>query len=110
MARSEQVQSAVIAATADGDNTVVAATSGKKIRVLGYGLSTTTAGTVQWKSGASTAKSGAMEFVDAGGIAPGTFDPAGGGFWFETAAGEALVLSTSAGLDANGHLTYLLTS
>jgi hypothetical protein len=111
MAKSEQVQSVAVSATADGDNTIVAAAgAGKKIRVLGYGLSINAAGTIQWKSGASTAKSGAMEFVDGGGIAPGTFDPGGGGFWFETAANEALVLSTSTGVDALGHLTYLITS
>jgi hypothetical protein len=110
MAKSEQVLTAVIAATADGDNTVVAAVTGKKIRVLGYVLTVNAAGTVQWKSGASTAKSGAMEFPDGGGAAPGLCDPATGGFWFETAAGEALVLATAAGVDGLGHVTYLLTS
>ena len=34
----------------------------------GYVLNVNAAGTVQWKSGASTALSGAMEFVDGGGV------------------------------------------
>jgi hypothetical protein len=110
MAKSEQVLSAVIAATADGDNTIVAApAAGYKIRVLGYALNVNAAGTVQWKSGAATAKSGAMEFPDGGGIAPGFIDPSTGGFWFECAAAEALVLATSAGVDGLGHVSYLVT-
>jgi glyoxylate utilization-related uncharacterized protein len=109
MAKSEAVLSAVIAATADGDNTIVAApAAGYKIRVLGYILNVNAAGTVQWKSGAATAKSGAMEFVDGGGMVAPMCDPTAEVFWFETVAGEALNITTAAGVDALGHVTYQL--
>lgn len=109
MAKSEQVLSASISATADGDNTIVAApAAGYKIRVLGYILNVNAAGTVQWKSGAATAKSGAMEFVDGGGVAAPMCVPGEGSFWFECAAAEALVLSTAAGVDGLGHVSYLV--
>jgi hypothetical protein len=99
------IKTAVISATSDGDNTVVAAVSGKKIRVVGYVLNVNAAGTVQWKSGASTALSGAMELVDGGGVsAPMVTGP--GRFWFQTASGEALVLATAAGVDGLGHVAY----
>jgi hypothetical protein len=94
-----------ISATSDGDNEIVAAVSGKRIYVLGYVLNVNAAGTVQWKSGASTALSGAMELVDGGGISAPMVAPQGG-WWFRTAAGEALVLATAAGVDGLGHLAY----
>ena len=94
-----------LSATSDGDNTVVAAQSGKRIRVKGYVLNVNAAGTVQWKSGASTALSGAMELVDGGGVSAPLAGPKGG-FWFQTASGEALVIATAAGVDALGHVTY----
>lgn len=99
------VKTAAISATSDGDNTVIAAVTGKRIRVLGYVLNVNAAGTVQWKSGASTALSGAMEFVDGGGVASAPVSPFGR-FWFQTAAGEALVLATATGVDGLGHLIY----
>ena len=99
------VKTAAISATSDGDNTIVAAVSGKRIRVLGYVLNVNAAGTVQWKSGASTALSGAMELVDGGGVsAPMIGIP--GRFWFQTASGEALVLATATGVDGLGHVAY----
>lgn len=98
-------KTAVINATSDGDNTVVAAVSGKRIRVLGYVLNVNAAGTVQWKSGASTALSGAMEFVDGGGVAAAPVTPYGK-YWFKTGVGEALVLTTAVGVDGLGHLIY----
>jgi hypothetical protein len=50
-----------------------------------------------------------MEFVDGGGVAAPVIDPSSGGFWFECAAAEALVLSTAAGVDGHGHVSYLVT-
>lgn len=92
-------------ATSDGDNTVVAAQSGKKIRVKGYVLNVNAAGTVQWKSGASTALSGPMKLVDSGGVSAPICGPKDG-YWFQTASGEALVITTAVGVDALGHVTY----
>ena len=108
MARTQTVLSAVINATADGANTVVAAVSGKKIRVLGYVLNVNAPGTVQWKTGASANLSGAMEFPDGGGATAPMCDPTSETFWFETVAGEALTITNAVGVDALGHVTYQL--
>lgn len=112
MSKIETVLTAVISATADGDNTIVPAAAGYKLRVLGYVLNVNAAGTVQWKSGAATALSGAMELVDGGGVAAPLVQPVphagplSSPYWFETASGQALVLATAAGVDGLGHVTY----
>ena len=85
-----------------GDNTIVAAVAGKKIRVLQYALVVGAATTVIWKSG-STAISGDMSFDANSGISS-PFSPVG---LFETAAGEALVLNLSAANPVSGHLVYV---
>jgi hypothetical protein len=108
MAATQNVLSAVISATSDGANTVVAAVTGKKIRVLGYVLNVNAAGTVQWKTAASANLSGAMEFPDGGGATAPLCDAAAGVFWFETVAGEALTITCAAGVDALGHVVYQL--
>lgn len=84
-----------------GDNTIVAAVTGKKIRVLQYALVVSAATTVIWKSG-TTAITGDMSFAANGGISS-SFSPSG---LFETAAGEALVLYLSASNPVSGHLVY----
>lgn len=110
MAKTDTVRTAAISATADGDNEVVAApAAGKKIRVLGYVLNVNAAGTVQWKSGA-TVKSGAMEFVDGGGLVAPCVDPTGEVFWFDCGAAEALILTCAVGVDALGHLVYQIVN
>ena len=84
-----------------GDNTIVAAVTGKKIRVLQYALVVAAETTVIWKSG-TTAITGDMTFAANGGIST-PFSPIG---LFETAAGEALVLNLSASNPVSGHLVY----
>ena len=108
MAKTQNVLTAVINATADGANTVVSAQTGKKIRVLGYVLNVNAAGTVQWKTGASANLSGAMEFPDGGGATANLCDPLSEVFWFETVAGEALTITCAVGVDALGHVVYQL--
>ena len=85
-----------------GDNTIVAAVTGKKIRVLQYSLVCSDATTVQWKSSGGSTLSGDMSFAANGGISS-AFSPSG---LFETVAGEALVLNLSAGNPVSGHLVY----
>lgn len=108
MAKTQSVLTTALSATSDGANTVVAAVAGKKIRVLGYVLNVNAAGTVQWRTGASADRSGAMEFTDGGGLTAPVCDPTGEVFWFETVAGEALTITCAAGVDALGHVTYQL--
>ena len=86
-----------------GDNTIVSAVEGKKIRVLQYALVCSDAVTVQWKSSGGTALSGAMSFAANGGISC-PFSPVG---LFETAIGEGLVLNLSAAVQVSGHLVYV---
>lgn len=101
------IQFAVINASSSGDNTLVAADTGKTIRVLSYVF--VAAGTVNitFKSGASTSLSGAMPFVvNAGAVAPPS-SPAAGAY-MQTAANQALVMNLSQAVAVTGHLSYYL--
>lgn len=92
---------ASVAAASSGDNAIVAAVTGAKIRVLSYVLSA--AGTVnaKWRS-ATTDKSGLLYMVANTVVPAGS--PAG---LFETAAGEALNLNLSGAIAVGGHITYV---
>jgi hypothetical protein len=93
-------------ATADGANTIITGTAGKRIRVLGYALNVNAAGviTVQDSAG-SPAVLASFEFVDGGGVSYGGGDEAPA---FEVATGLNLVISNAAGVDTLGHITYTL--
>jgi len=86
-----------------GDNTIVAAVGGKKIRVLQYLFIVVVAQTITWKSGASTALSGVMS-VDALSGVNSPHCPLG---LIETAVGEALVLNAGGSNQTSGHLVYI---
>ena len=88
---------------ADGDNAVVAAVAGKKIRVLGYSLIGSAAGIVTVKSNATVL----AELQVPAGLAPVPYAGGHDAPAFETAAGEALIFATQAAQDINGHLTYV---
>lgn len=91
-------------ATADGDNEIVAAVTGKKIRVLAYALSVTGAGTISLQNTATTPVVHAQFPLAANGVVsyPGGIQaPA-----FETATGTGLEINNAALQDTLGHLTY----
>lgn len=92
-------QSAAISVTV-GTTSLVAAVTGKRIRVLSYAVVCTDAGTVKFSDG--TNLTGAMSFAASGGIscAPGD-DP-----YFSTAAGNALSIVTSGAVE--GHFSYII--
>jgi hypothetical protein len=96
---------AVISATTDnGDVSLVAAVSSKKIRVLSYTLVADAAITIRFESGAAgTALSGTMPLIANTGIASG-FCPVG---HFETAVITALSLEMTGTGNVYGHLTYV---
>jgi hypothetical protein len=95
---------AAIAASSSGDNTVVAAVSGKKIRVLSYTLVAAGAVTCRFEDGAGgTAKSGQMSFAANGGVSV-PFSPVG---HFETTAGTLLNLELGGAVAVAGHLCYI---
>lgn len=95
---------AVIDAAAAGDNTLVAAVAGKKIRVLA--LFVVAAGTVnvRLESGASgTALTGQMNLIaNTGFVLP--YNPAG---WCETGSAALLNLELSAAVSVDGALVYI---
>ncbi len=102
------VKYAVVNATASGDNTVIAAVAGKKLRVVGYSTASAGTVTVKWKSGASVDLSGPMPMVAAGSgqgvLGSGTYMAEYG--VLETDVGLALVLNLSAAVVVGGHLVY----
>lgn len=96
-------QHAKIDAAEPGDNTVVAAEPGKRIRVLRWGLTADGDVTIKWRS-ATDDISGPRpltKYASAG----GAYCPVG---IFETAPGEPLNLSLSTGAVVGGELTYVL--
>lgn len=102
---------AAISASSSGDNTIVAAVTGKKIRVQNYTILAAGAVSITWKSG-STAISGAMPLAANGGMAPsaGTATATGLDGVLQTAGGEALVLNLSAAVAVGGHIRYEVLS
>lgn len=98
------VKYAVINANTSGDNTLVAAVTGKRIRVLAGSVICTSAGDVRFESGASgTALTGQYPVAANGGfVLP--YSQVG---WFQTASATPLNLELSGTLDCNGSLTYV---
>jgi hypothetical protein len=95
---------ASVNATADGDNTAIAAVGGKKLRVVGGRITCTGAGTISFKTGGGgvidrfISSANGSGFADRGGVdCP----------LFETVSGEALLLNNPAGIDSVGNLTYI---
>ncbi len=99
---AKTVKFAAVSVSAITDNEVVAAVTGKKIRVLSYvlngagGLNTAT-----WKT-AATALAGAMDIAD-----NTSFSANSTVGLFETVAAEALNLALTAATLVAGHITYV---
>lgn len=99
---------APIAAATSGNNSLVAAVTGKKIRVLAMFLIAGAAGNIYFTAG----NSGTVVF---GGSSNKIQLPDNGGFvlpfslagWFETSAGTALVLNASSTGPFSGGLVYV---
>ncbi len=93
-----------INATTNGDNTIVAAVSGKKVRVLSYSLVADAAVGCAFDDGSGgTELSGQMAFAANGGISV-PFSPVG---HFETTANTVLNLETDAVANVRGHVCYV---
>ncbi len=102
---TSELQYAKIDAAGSGDNTLVAAVSGKKIRVMSLFAVASSAVTVAFESGASgTALTGQMN-VGANGSIVMPFNPDG---WFETVAAALLNMELGGGVSVDGCLTYVL--
>jgi hypothetical protein len=97
---------AVIDAATSGDNTLIAAVTSKKIRVLSLFLVSAGTVNVRFESGASgTALTGQMNLVaNTGFVLP--FNPCG---WFETGSNTLLNLELSGAVSVDGSITYITT-
>jgi len=97
-----------ISENTSGDKTLVAASAGKKVKVLGATLIAAGDVDVQFRSGTGpgTALTGVMSLArDGNGFVA---NPAPVGYHhFETVAGEALILNLSAAIQAGGWLVYV---
>jgi hypothetical protein len=95
---------AIIDAATSGDNTLVAAVTAKKVRVLAAFLVAAGTVNVRFESGAGgTALTGQMNLVANTGFAL-PYNPAG---WFETASNTLLNCELSAAISVDGCLTYI---
>jgi len=94
---------AAVSVSTLGDNTLIAAVSSKKIRVLACSLIAADATTIRFEDGAGgTALSGQMQVAANGGfVLP--YSEVG---WFETTAGTLLNLELSAANSVDGVLVY----
>jgi hypothetical protein len=93
-----------INATSDGDNTIISGVTNKKIRVLGYALTVTTAATITIQDTAGSPNIFAQFSLAAqGGVSysGGIMCPA-----FETLAGNGVEINVNTGQDCLGHMTY----
>ncbi len=95
---------AAIAASSNGNNTLVSAVSGKKIRVLGVYLISNGTVNAKMQSGASGTDLTGLAYLvaNAGYVLP--LSQVG---WYETAAGSLLNLNLSSGVAVGGSLIYL---
>lgn len=96
---------AAISGATSGDNTLVAAVTGKKIKVLSLAIVAAGAVTVRFESGAGgTALTGVMS-IPANGIL--VLSPSLPGYHhFETAAGSLLNMELGGAVQVSGYLTY----
>lgn len=97
------VKHAAIAAASSGSNTVIAAVTGKTIRVLA--LSLTGAGTVTatFKSSTTSSLTGAISLA----VATSVVLPYAVVGWMDTVAGEALTVALSGATAVAGVITYI---
>jgi hypothetical protein len=100
--QGKELKFASVSTVASGSTAIVAAVTGKKIKVVSYVLVASGAVSVQWRSNA-TALTGAMSLAGNGGlVVPG--QPSA--HLLQTAVNEPLNLNLSAGVQVSGHVAY----
>jgi hypothetical protein len=92
-----------IEAGLSGNNTVLAAFTDRKIRVVQVTLMVAAPVTIRWRSGPSTNLSGPLALVASGGYSS-MYDFG----LFETDVNAALVLNLSAAVSVGGHFVYTI--
>ena len=99
-----ELKHAVINASASGDNTLVTAVAGQRIKVVSYVCIAANAVNATFKSGASTSISGALTLGTNSGVScPNNCESV----LMQTAVGEGLVLNLSGNVLVGGHLSYI---
>jgi hypothetical protein len=93
---------APITASASGDNTIVAAIPGRRIKVIAWDLAVSDAVNVKWRSG-STDITGLYYFGGVGGGIARSQHKEG---YFVTGKGQALILNLSGAVPVGGSLVY----
>lgn len=95
---------AVIAVSSSGDNTLVAAVTSKKIRVLALWLTSNGSVNIKFESGAAGTDLTGLAYlvVNTGFVLP--YNPVG---WFESASGVLLNVNLSAAVAVGGSLVYV---
>jgi hypothetical protein len=100
---TSQLSSAVVNASAAGNNTLVAGVGGKTIRIFQLVLTFSIGGTVTFQDGASTALSGALTMTAGGSI---TLDFNPNAPWYLTSSGNGFVMNLAGGAAAAGTVYY----
>ncbi len=96
-----EVKSVGFSATSDGDNTLIAAVVGKRLRVLSFVLTATAAGDIVLKDSSATLATFSLGINGGVSYAGGITSPA-----FETGAGLALTVTNPTSVDTKGFLVY----
>lgn len=101
------LQTATISDASSGENTIVSAVTGFRIRVCGIVVNASGTVNLVWRDGASgTDLSGDMNFQAREGYTAFLPPPS---FLFETTAGNALILNLSGAVAVDGWITYWST-
>ncbi len=95
---------AKIAVSSSGASTVVAAVTGKKIRVLSWSIVANAAVNAKWQSHTTPTDLTGLHYCAANGGISVPFSPVG---HFETVAGEALDINLSGAVAVGGSLVYV---
>jgi len=100
---------AIVNVNTSGDNTIVAAVAGKRIKVLHYAVGCDQNVDIYWKSN-STAITGPIFLASSTSVSAGygASSPAGLVGMFETNVGEDLNLNLNGAKTVGGHITYLV--
>lgn len=98
------IKFASVSVSTSGDNTIVTAVTGVKIKVLSVLLVASGNVSVKWVSN-TTDLTGAMPLVVNSGFVLPASSP-GAGHYFETAVGQGLKLNLSSAVAVNGHISY----
>lgn len=101
--RETPTVNAVLTTSSSGDNTVISAVTNCKFRVVSVVAVSTLANVITFKSGASTSISGAFPLGANGGLVL----PLNEHGWFETAAGEALVVNMGTATATGFQVKYI---